>query len=465
MNFAALDDRDGIEIRDPIENARFELYTSSPVDPTPADADDFYFPVDSAVEIRTSAVEYPNLGIIVWSASGELRSDDSTDVRRLPEGEYLVDIATAPVKVYVAIPGPVSFEGDPPAFAFDDERTVRVGVRSFHESPVGTITVTDDASDVMRAMSLLGSALKTTIPERSWPTLQGHPPLVERGDEFDVPAGIEPPATETGLVLPPEREYLYPAALLAYYLGATVEPGRAPRLVAGDFEYPLDGPEGYETTVERVLEQVHFLDCFTRTEGYYQVTLYEREAVEPRVALDFAALYDATPAERLERYLSVPFDRLESVMSPWHFSVDVVPTAENAEALPFLADDLAHVRIAQPPTGDAAATVEAPELYEGFFRDDIPSTSGGEPSDTGPVFELESSNTLERAWLGSGYPLHGTNSRSTPYADEGFATDPPIRSRTGSLPSTLMSSVTTLRCRTEVVWSSTTVSGNFRRST
>lgn len=407
MNFAALDDRDGIEIRDPIENARFELYTSSPVDPTPADADDFYFPVDSAVEIRTSAISYPKRsGFLVWDASGDLLFDGSSDVQRVSYGDYLIDISAAPMKLYFVVSGSMSFTENGAAFKFDEEQTVRVGARSFHENPAGTITVTDDASDVMRAMSFLGSALKTTTPERSWPTLQGHPPLVERGDEFDVPAGIEPPATETALVLPPEREYLYPAASLAYYLGATVEPGRAPRLVAGDFEYPLDGPEGYETTVERILEQVHFLDCITRTEGYYQVTLYEREAVEPRVALDFAALYDATPAERLERYLSVPSDCLESVMSPWHFSVDVVPTAENVEALPFLADDLAHVRIAQPPTGDAAATVEAPELYDGFFRDDIPSTFGGEPSDVGPVFELESSNTLERAWLGPGYPLH-----------------------------------------------------------
>ena len=171
MNVETLDDRDGIEIRDPIENARFELYTSSPVDPTPADADDFHFPVDSAVEIRTSAVEYPNPGIIVWSASGELLFDDLADARRLPDGEYLVDVATAPVKIYLVVPGPVSFEEGAPAFEFNGERTVAVGVRSFHESPVGTITVTDDATDVMRAMSLLGSALKTTAPERSWPTL------------------------------------------------------------------------------------------------------------------------------------------------------------------------------------------------------------------------------------------------------------------------------------------------------
>ena len=182
-----------------------------------------------------------------------------------------------------------------------------------------------------------------------------------------------------------------------------MEPGRAPRLVAGDFEHPLDGPEGYEATVERVLEQVFLLDCLARTEGYYPVPLHERETVERHVDLDFAALYDAPPAERLERYLDVRFERLDPARSPWHLAADVVPTAENVETLPYLVDDLAHVRTARPPTGGAAATVDPPESYGTFYRDGA-SGSDGEPPTAGLVFEPAESDTMERAWLGPGYP-------------------------------------------------------------
>ena len=239
-----------------------------------------------------------------------VETSDERD-RTLDSDAYLVELSTTPMKLYFLVDGRLTIEhrDDTVRFSFDRETTVLVGARSFHDRPAGTITVTDDVRDAMRAVSRFGSALKTLSPERSFPTLRGHPPLVERGEEFAAPNGLEPAETDVELVVPPDREHVYPIVSLAYYLGATVVPGHDPRLVAGSFERSLDGPDGYVETVNRILRQTFFLDCLTRTEGYYKVELHEREAVEPLVDLDFADLYETPLPERLAVYLSVPFGR------------------------------------------------------------------------------------------------------------------------------------------------------------
>jgi hypothetical protein len=119
---------------------------------------------------------------------------------------------------------------------------------------------------------------------------RGHPPLIERGEQFSVPAEIDPPETDVTLVLPPERKRVYAASSLVYYLGAEVVAGDEPRLIAGNFECSLDGPDGYEETVNSVLRRTFFLDCLARTERSYEVELYERKRVESMIDIDFAAV-------------------------------------------------------------------------------------------------------------------------------------------------------------------------------
>ncbi|EFW93614.1 hypothetical protein ZOD2009_00685 [Haladaptatus paucihalophilus DX253] len=411
MILEAFSDSKGIEITDPVEKTRFPIRTPTRVSPADVAVDDLDFPVETAVEIRTSAIEIPlSRGIFVRDFDGRLRfeSGENSDGARLPSDDYVVEISNAPMKVYFSVSGSVSFERNhsESTFSFERERRIVIGARSQFQKPPGTITVTDDADDIMRAMSVFGSALKTTSPERSYPTLRGHPPLIERGEEFHVSSSIPSSATETTLVLPPEREYLYPATSLAYYLNSSVVPGKQPRLVADSFEYELDGDDGYEATVERVLRQVFFLDCLTRTNGFYSVQLHEREVVEPRLDIDLDALFDAPVAERLPAYLGVPFETLEPAISPWHLAVDMVPSEHNVEYLPFLANKLAFVRTARLPS---EATEKSPELMHEFYRagvTDSPISTDIESKTRPEIFELKGEpDTIERAWVGPGYPL------------------------------------------------------------
>ena len=400
---STLADGEGLEIVDPIENARFVVRTPTSVDPTPVSATDIHFPVDVVASVETPAFRVPGTSIYVHSPTEERLVDtfDPTGDPLTYGGPCVLEVNVAPTKLFVAADGGTAIrrEGEDVRIEFSGDAPVQVGVRSLHDRPAATITTTPDPEGAMEALSYLGSALKTTSPERSFPTLRGHPPLVELGEAFDAPAELERPDTDVRLELPAEYEYVYPATSLAYYLGAEVVPAAEPRLVAGDFDYDLASAGGYESTVERVLKQSFFLDCLVRTEGFYPIDLREREAVEPRVDLDFSELYDASLADRLEAYLSVPFEAVADHVPEWPLTVDADPNAESLGAMPFAANDLALVR---PIDRRRVSALEPSDLVttaiEDFHR------AGGSVADV-DVLTPEPVETTEHAWVGEGVPI------------------------------------------------------------
>jgi hypothetical protein len=302
----------------------------------------------------------------------------------------------------------------------------------------------------MAAISTFGSALKTTSPERAYPTLRGHPPAIELGDELDIPAGLAPPDTDIMIELPPELRFIYPAAPLAYYLGASLVPGDTPRLRTDDgFEHALSrsgpgGRQGFEREVERVLKQTFFLDCLSRTEGLYSIDLHERHAFEADTDLDadldFAALYDASPGGRLAAYLDMPFAAVEGHLPEWTLTsrVEAVPTS--VETLPFVVDDLAVVRTAGPedlepvsPMRACAFDTVAATASEGSADDDSVSTftrggSSRSASTEGATTDVQSplstdelyvqptaTDSREQTWIGDGAPIGSSKATTAAY--------------------------------------------------
>ncbi|MBX0321684.1 hypothetical protein EGH21_01440 [Halomicroarcula sp. F13] len=423
LTFEPTADKPGVEIIDPVERQRYRLYTSAPVSPTPVSTDGFRFPVGSAVSVRTSSIVLPTVvPVYVRDTAGQTVAEvKQFEAEAVPEGTYSIDLCTR-IKTYVrADTGfEVSVDMDQTRIDFGDPTEIRVGARSRHERPAATVTTTEDPVDVMAAVETFGSALKTTDPERSYPTLRGHPPALELGDSLDVPSSIERPDTGVHLELPPDLGSVFVAAPLAYYLGASVGPGPAPRLTTDDgFEHSLSGPRGYERTVERTLKQLFFLDCVTRTEGLYQIDLHERNAVEPYLDLDFAALYDRPLTEQVAAYLDVPYEVVEDHVPEWRLTTHVDPVAANAAQLPFVVDDLAVVRTHQP-TGNSG-TSEPAGYEETLTRSDdftrsastgtmARSTGTEDDSDSpGPNYvEPQADDALEQAWLGDGVPIGAT---------------------------------------------------------
>lgn len=343
----------GVEIIDPIERHRYKLQTPAPVTPEPADQTQFLFPVDKAITISTGTIELPNVPLVhIRDESGkELAAVEQFEQKEFPNGKYTIELHT-PIKLFLRTEGSLTVQADleHTTFEFDDSASVAVGARSYHRHPAATITTTNDPEDMMSAVSAFGSALKTTSPERSFPTLRGHPPIIELGDQLKIPDGITPPDTGIEIQLPAEYQFIYPAASLSYYLGAPLTPGDEPRICTDNgFEHPLTQPgsgtsPGFEQEVERTLKQVFFLDCLTRTEGIYKVDLHERNALEADLDLDFANLYDAPPGERLEAYLDVPFSVIKKHLPDWKLTTHVEAAPTTAETLPFVVDDLAVIR-------------------------------------------------------------------------------------------------------------------------
>ncbi|MFC7166878.1 hypothetical protein [Halospeciosus flavus] len=286
---------------------------------------------------------------------------------------------------------------------FKSPTQVVLGARSRHDHPAGTISTTDDPEDMMSAVSMLGSALKSTNPERSYPTLRGHPPLIERGDSLSIPNTLSTPETGVRIELPPEYRYIYPATPLAYYLGAVLVPSDEPRLITGTgLVHPLDsGERAYEDEIERLLKQVFFLDCITRTEGLYKTDLHERAAVEDSLGWDPATIYEQSLAEQLDAYLSVPFEAIEPHIPTWKLESRIDPTPSSIEALPFLVNDLAVVRTPDIQSTSHSESLQA--VANDFLRDETftrsmdKSPNSGDKSLQAPEIE-KLKRSLMKAW-------------------------------------------------------------------
>lgn len=416
---------DGLRVTDHIESAQFELHASGPVEPENGAGikDAFRMPVDRAVRIETDDLRVPSVSeVIVRDADGRQLAKGRSGIE-LPPDAYDIGIWSMPAKTYLAVEGPVSVTaaGSEIRIGFDGCREVLVGVRSRHDSPAGTVTTPPDPESVMRAVSSLGSSLKTTSPERSFPTLRGHPPLIEVGDRFDRPAAAEPPDTGIELRLPATHRHAFAAATVAHYLGATVRPGEPARVIGDGWTFRL-GPD-VKAALSRVLRQNFFLDCLVRTEGLYRVDLRERKRFERELDVDLplAELYDRPIGERVREYLSVPFKAIEPHLPEWELTTDVQPEPDNAAVLPYLAAELSLIRC---PDGGTPASASGPETVTDLLRS--ADAEGRESADPGEVTRAvdggavmrgsvagaepefvrpEPVDTTEHAWVGDGIPL------------------------------------------------------------
>ena len=427
IDIEPLPDDAGLTVTDHIENTQFEVYTGRPVEPVASPEEAHYFPVDASVTVETASVEIPRVTIV------ETRASDGTLLTRgddyaMPPDRYHVGIDPAPTKFYLTFESAFSASTTEQSTRIDLEGTtdVRLGVRSLHQVPAGTITTPTDPESLMEAVSLLGSALQTTSPERSFPTLRGHPPLIEPGDELRVPDRIEPPDSGVRIVVPPTYEHLYPVVSLAYYFAADVVPGDPPRIEGDGWSYPLE-PDFERRTAEVLRQSFHF-DCLARTEGFYPVDLHERETTD--VDLDWGRLYDLPLAERLGEYLAVPFERVEPELPQWTLTTDVRPDPGNVEMLPFVAGELSIVRSPETATPVTAGEGGGVGLFRGPRADATPRSAPLGPDEfvrgsagTEPVRGADASadrdavaaaadfvrpepvDTVEHAWVGDGVPI------------------------------------------------------------
>lgn len=424
-SFELVEDGQGVEVLDPIERRRCTLQVPA-VDALEAEpGDPFDVPVDAAAGFRAERVrlrEY--VDVVVRDGSGEMVAEvKPLTESALPAGEYQVDL-NGPIKLCLHVESELTVSGSMEGVSIDfpEPRRVSVGARSYHRRPASTITTPADPDGVAAALSVLGSALKTTSPERSYPTLRGHPPAIEIGDELRVPTALSRPDTGVSIRVRPAYEQLFAVAPLAYYLGAEVVAGGRPRIVTdAGLVHPLDGrPGGVEREAERVLKRAFFLDCLVRTEGIYRIPLAERAAIDSLVDVDHERLYADSLAGRLEASLSLPFETIEPHLPTWNLVAHVPPAADRVEVLPYVIDSLAVVR--SPDARSLSPSTVRTSVLSAYLAGKTGSGSdgrtrgGGEAErDDDRIVRLAATDSMEDAWFGASAPLNGTKSLAQAY--------------------------------------------------
>ncbi len=337
-------------VRDALENERLVIELDREPDPQPALHDLFPLPVDRAVSFEAESLSIPAYSSVsVRDAAGEFVASLTED-RTLDRGSYCFDVVgvtKALVRVEDVAVDAAGMAGDGPVeLRFGEPTTVTVGGRSLHARPEATITVPDDPEALMTAVSALGSSIAEWSPERSWPTLRGYPPRIERGETLDVPSRLSTPDTGIEIAVPARFADVYRVAPLAYYLGADLVPG-APeiRLDTGYVEpLPADGP-ALEDRVSELLRHTVFLDSLARTDGYVPSDRYEYEAVGPELPFYPPTLAEYSMSERLMEYLEVDPSTVKPYLPAWPTEAVLRPGPAGIELLGHLAHVLEPIRV------------------------------------------------------------------------------------------------------------------------
>jgi len=363
-------------------------------------------PVEESLKCAVDELRLSDAVVYVTSlSSGDRYELGLEEPLKLPPDEYLVDV-DAEIKTYVRLTGALSVrrttDYSEVVVVMPERTTVTVGFRARHDEPTDRLTVPPTPAGVATALSYSHAGHRTSGPDRTFPTLRGHPPVVELGDTVDVPDRVRDGVYDTGveLAVPPRVEDLLVVAPLAHYLQARVHTVARERPVlrapAQNVERELDPMPDLERDATRVLRKTFFLDCLVRNVGPYSTNLAEASLLDT-LGLDARRLYEATPTERLSTYLDVPFVAIERRLPDWHLSTYVEPVVEYTPTLPYLLNDLSLVYT--PRT----SALEGGELVERSLGDFYRSGAGQVASVDVVKPELRSSRI--HGWLADGVPI------------------------------------------------------------
>ncbi|MFC4245648.1 hypothetical protein ACFOZ7_01280 [Natribaculum luteum] len=422
IEFEGTTDPTGLEVYDSIEQRHLHVRTSTPVAPRTGDGERFCFPVDTTCTVETGALVFDQTySVSLHNDAGRTEANlDVGETARLEDGTQFVGLS-GPIRLYcrVEATGTIEVGLNSIRLSFDDVVPIELGARSLHERPVGTITTPADPEAMMEAIAVLSSALKTTTPERTWPTLRGHPPLIELGDEFEAPDAVERPDADVTIRVPPAYQSVFQVAPLAFYLGADVRPGVEPTLETPQFEYPLAGDDRLEDVVAGLLKRFFFLDCLVRTEGLFQYDLHERAVLEDALPFDLAETYAASLPEQLESYLEVPLESIEEYVPRWPLTAHVPAEPDSVELLPFVVNELGVVREPRGSSLDAVSNVTNPGAS--FVRSASARRSPSiAPSDDERAFVVPdvADESIEHAWFGDHVPQSASKATIEAYQNQ-----------------------------------------------
>ncbi|WP_049921410.1 hypothetical protein [Halopiger djelfimassiliensis] len=412
----------GLEVYDSLEQRHLQVKTDGVVSSVTDEPEGFRFPVNKTCTIETDELYFDRLfSVTLHDRTG--RSEANFDVGEtvaLDERTQFVGLS-GPIKLYcrTETAGTVDIGLTSIRITLERESTIELGARSLHDRPAGTITTPPDVESMMDAISVLPSALKTTSPERTWPTLRGHPPLIELGERLEVPDSIDRPDNDHGITVtvPPEYLPLYQAAPLAFFLGATIRPGPEPKLETPQFEYTLADTRSFGDDIARLLKRFFFLDCLVRNEGFFQYDLLELSVLEDELPFALGSMYETPLPARLERYLEIPYEVIDSHAPRWPLTAHVPDDPESIELIPFVVNELGLVREATGTVADAVSSADPSnaQLVRSAAATRSPPSVTGDSEFVVPTVTDES---VEHAWFGDAVPQNASKATIEAYRNQ-----------------------------------------------
>lgn len=360
----------------------------------PAPETEIERPVDATVSGRTRELVFPP-----WTHTWitELGDDGSSLEERKFTNEQqsiTLDSGRYNVRFTLDLPVVVTFDGsatirrnaaDQTILSFEHPTAVTVGFQSRVRYPMETITVPRSTEGVATAISHLSADHPSTGVKVTSPLFRRHPPRIEFGDEPEIPDSARERDSEAGIEIcvPDSIESLLPVAPLAYYLDAEVTVGELerPLLRAPDVDltYEFEAMPAFQFEVADLLRQVFMLDSLIE---------FEHQGADPReldvvqtLPLDAKRVYRADVDERLRTYLSMPYERLEPILPPWHYRAYVEPAVRNARVLPYVLARVGQVLLPDaasrsPGEGEFDAVRDGDNVpFVGWVGDDPPENA------------------------------------------------------------------------------------------
>jgi hypothetical protein len=381
-------------------------------------------PLDETVAGYASEIRLPAALVKATDlASGEeYEHGGDADPLDLSEDEYLLNISLN-VKTYLRFSGEATVwkteDFNELHVSFSEPTLVTFGFRSHHEEPVETLTVPPTPEGVATAVTYLSSSHKVTGPDRSYPTLRGHPPQIELDGRTEIPDTVREEHFDVGIeiVVPDDFEYTFVAAPLAYYLQAemTVEDRRTPVLRAPEagVEYAFTLLPGFQHEVANLLRRVFFLDCLVRNAGKYSWDLAEMPLLD-ELGIDAETTYESSPAEQLATYLEAPYERIDDDLPEWHLAMHVESAPDNATSLPYFLDSLGLIYL--PESTDLEKEELLNKSIDDFYREGDPKTqppkaaAGMTRNGSNPVNSVDRRDPVlhegrVNGWLADGVPI------------------------------------------------------------
>lgn len=331
-------------------------------------------PVDLSFTVDTAKIELETETVML-SSNGE-----RVDPIAIPNGKITLDDGRyllhcpGPLETTLLFSGPASIRQSPPTerciIDFDRTESVQLGFNRHINWSSTQLTIPPSVAGYCTALTHLSVAHTTDSPERSDPRTRHHPPLIEIGENQQIPSTILNRQCDRELSMVVPESKLMPVLILsplAYYLSADVrcQQQSNPEIILNNTGEHVVLPMGpaLEQWTMQMLRRLVFLDSLLRQN--INSTLHVEEfGIDPGVR-------DLSTVERFNHYRAISEDHIAEHLPSWHLSASVPPCPRVARVLPYLLDRMSIIM--EPRTGPLNSRELLERSLTDFYRDETES--------------------------------------------------------------------------------------------